>query len=73
MAQASQHRGPILTVETTHRLADYLGFRHFFRHSYSFFLDWNELEKLILPLTEVWTQVKIELQQFLGGLNLDVK
>lgn len=71
MPQANQHRAAVLTIETTRRLADYLGFRHFFRHSYSFFLDWNELEKLIFPLTEVWAQVKAELQQFLAGLNLD--
>lgn len=48
--------------------ADYLGFRHFYRHSYSFFLQWEELEKLVDPLDEVWKQAKNELQIFLDSL-----
>ena len=59
-----------MTTETAHRLADYLGFRRFYRHSYSFFLEWDELEKLVTLLPEVWVQVKGELQLFLDGLNL---
>jgi hypothetical protein len=69
MAEPTSHRAPVLTTETAHRLADYLGFRHFFRHSYSFFLDWDELEKLVTPLAEVWGQVKNELELFLIGLS----
>jgi hypothetical protein len=69
MAQSTSNRAPVLTVETAHQLADYLGFRHFFRHSYSFFLDWNEMERLILPLHEVWMQVKTELQLFVDKLD----
>ena len=63
----------MLRVETTQKLADYMGFRHFYRHSYSFFLEWNELEKLLTPLAEVWAQVKTELQLFIDGLDLDQK
>jgi hypothetical protein len=33
-----------------------LGFRHFYRHGYSFFLEWDELEELVTPLAEVWDQ-----------------
>ena len=52
-----------------YRLADYLGFRHFYRHSYSFFLEWDELEKLVTPLAEVWDQTKGELELFLVSLS----
>jgi hypothetical protein len=48
-----------------------MGFRHFYRHSYSFFLEWEELEKLVTPLAEVWAQTKRELQLFLDSLSLD--
>jgi hypothetical protein len=73
MAQSTSNRASVLTTETAHQLADYLGFRHFFRHSYSFFLDWNEMERLILPLNKVWMQVKTELQLFVHnqGSNLE--
>jgi hypothetical protein len=69
MTESTSSRGPVLTTETAHQLADYLGFRHFFRHSYSFFLEWDELEKLVTPLAKVWGQVKDELELFLVSLS----
>jgi len=69
MTEATSDREPVLTTETAHQLADYLGFRHFYRHSYSFFLEWDELEKLVLPLPEVWEQVKGEILLFLASLK----
>ena len=69
MTEAALSRGPVLTVDTAHKLASYLGFRHFYRHSYTFFLEWDELEKLVTPLAEVWEQTKDELQLFLDSLN----
>ncbi len=71
MTEATSQRKPVLKVETTQQLADYMGFRHFYRHSYSFFLDWNELSKLIIPLAEVWMQVKAEFYLFLKDLQTD--
>jgi hypothetical protein len=57
--------------ESYFRLAEkvILGFRHFYRHSYSFFLEWGELEELVTSLAEVWDQVKDELQLFLDSLS----
>lgn len=69
MTETTSKRGQVLTTDIAHRLADYLGFRHFYRHSYSFFLEWDELEKLVIPLQEVWEKVETELQVFLGSLN----
>lgn len=63
------NRGDVISAELARKLADYLGFRHFYRHSYSFFLEWGELEKLVTPLREVWAQVKEELNEYLESLN----
>ncbi len=64
MTEAMSSRGPVLTIDTAHRLVDYLAFRHFYRHSYSFFLEWDELEKLVTPLAKVWEQTRGELDGF---------
>jgi hypothetical protein len=69
MTQATSSRRPVLTRNTAHQLAGYLGFRHFYRHSYSFILEWDELAKLVVPLAEVWEQTKDELQLFLDSLD----
>ena len=69
MSQQTANRGGVISAELARKLADYLGFRHFHRHSYSFFLEWGELKKLVTPLQEVWAQVKEELYKFLESLN----
>ena len=69
MTESTANRKIVLSDEMAQRLTDYLGFRHFYRHSYSFFLDWDELEKLIMPVTEVWGQAKGELQVFVNSLG----
>lgn len=69
MTNSTKHRGPVITDEMADQLADYMGFRHFYRHSYSFFLEWDELEKLAMPLVEVWDQAKAELLLFLDTLR----
>jgi hypothetical protein len=32
-------------------------------------LEWDELEKLVIPLPEIWEQVKFELNTFLDTLT----
>ena len=56
-------------AEMVSRLADYLGFRHFYRHSYSFYLEWDELEKLVTLLAEVWERARAEIRAFLEELS----
>ena len=67
MTQETANRGSVISVELAQKLADYLGFRHFYRHSYSFFLEWSELEKLVTSLPEVWERAKKELSEFLAN------
>jgi hypothetical protein len=71
MTEVTANRNAVLTAETSDRLSEYLGFRHFFRHSYSFFMEWGELEKLVTPLQEVWTQTKREIELFLDTVSPD--
>jgi hypothetical protein len=69
MAEQRPHRVPVISAPTARHLAEYLGFRHVFRHAYTFYLDWNELRKLVLPLDGVWAQTKQELLAFLESLE----
>ncbi len=49
---------------------DYLTFRHFYRHSYTYFLNWVKLEQLVISLEAVWSQAKAELNElFLDRLS----
>lgn len=64
MMTATAEREAILTVELGQRLADYLGFRHFYRHSYSFFLVWDDMAELVVALPEVWQETKTALKTF---------
>lgn len=69
MTESTDFRPPVLSHETFLRLTEYLAFRHFYRHSYSFILEWDELEKLVIPLPKIWEQVKHELNTFLDTLT----
>jgi hypothetical protein len=69
MTNLTSQREPVFSIDTVNRLADYLAFRHFYRHSYSFFLEWSELQELVDPLAEVWEQTKAELGSFLDDLE----
>ncbi len=57
MSGEQDNRKSVISEEVKLKLVDYLGFRHFYRHSYSFFLSWGEMEKLVKPLEEVWNQL----------------
>jgi uncharacterized protein YutE (UPF0331/DUF86 family) len=69
MTQETVNRGRVISKELARRLAGYLGFRHFYRHSYSLFLEWEKLRELIVPLQDAWAQVKEELSRFLEELG----
>jgi hypothetical protein len=69
ISQPTSLRARVLSPELVQSLAAYLNFRHFYRHSYSFFLDWAKFESLITYLPEIWVQVKSELLSFLDTLR----
>ena len=68
MTNPTQSRRQVLTTETAQLLTEYMGFRHFYRHSYSFTLDWSEMEGLAASLGVVWNAAKSEVQAFLTDL-----
>lgn len=67
MAMHTNHRAAVISIETADLLMGYLSFRHFYRHSYSFFLEWARMEGLIQDLAKVWQIAKDEIQAFLEG------
>lgn len=67
MAEQTPDRNRVLTQETVQCLAKYLAFRHYFRHSYSFFLEWKELKELVDPLEGDWKRIKNEILLFLNN------
>jgi len=69
MTREMGDRGSVISTALAKKLADYLGFRHFYRHSYSFFLEWDKLPGLVTSLREVWEQVKAELYELLESLG----
>lgn len=42
---------------------------YFYRHSYSFLIDWEELKKLVVPLEQLWQTVKGEFNGFVETLT----
>jgi len=62
-------RGSVLTDTTITHLTNYLGFRHFYRHSYTFFVEESKLDQLVIPISSLWLQVKLELVTFVESLK----
>ena len=55
-----------LLDESIHaQLLDYMSFRHVFRHSYGYELDWERLNPLFSGLNENWKSVKASIQGFI--------
>ena len=69
MGERNDRRPAVFSPETSRKLDEYLAFRHFYRHAYSFFLDWGEVRTLVLNLGEVWMQVKSEIGAFVQALK----
>ena len=58
MFEETKSRNVVLQKELTEPLKDYLGFRHVFRHSYGYELDWLRLNPLFSGMDDVWQKVK---------------
>ncbi|HOJ11801.1 MAG TPA: hypothetical protein PK733_14575 [Clostridiales bacterium] len=67
MAKDLPSRKPVISKNMMTELLKYLAFRHFYRHSYSFFLSWEELEKLVNSIFDVWESLKTEISFFMDG------
>ena len=58
-------RNAVLNESLHESLLDYLSFRHVFRHSYGYALDWERLSPLFFSVFENWKSVKTNLQEFI--------
>lgn len=60
----NQKRNEVFTENLHETLLDYMSFRHVFRHSYGFVLDWVRLEPLFFGMSENWKTVKKDILNF---------
>ena len=61
-------RRAVISPETYARLARYLAFRHFFRHSYPHLVSGSRMANLVMTLSDTWSQARRELTAFLASL-----
>ena len=55
----------IISEEVLFEISKYLLFRHFFRHAYSFRLEWEEMNELVYEIENTWIKLKEELNKFI--------
>ena len=58
MSQNNEHRDKVLAKNEREMLLEYLSFRHFFRHAYSFSLDWDQMRSLVIDIEKNWGIIK---------------
>jgi len=73
MASENEKRNEILSETLYFKLREYATFRHFYRHAYSFQLNWEKMKPLVDNLYDVWNEVKISIEKIInneiGGKN----
>lgn len=69
MAQSTEQRPAVISEDLRNQLIPYLGFRHVFRHAYSFELEWYKMSDLILKAESTWGNLKSELEAFFSKTN----
>ena len=65
----NENRPNIINNDTYISLNEYLGFRHFFRHSYSFQFKWEKMKPLNDNLFKTWHELKEQLNKYLQYLK----
>ena len=65
MAESNPKRPPLLSAGLRESLQDFLGFRHYFRHSYSIHLEWNQMKHLVSDLMDVYYAFRQTIDRFL--------
>ena len=63
------YRPPLIDEETFKILNEFRSFRHVFRHSYSFYLDWKREKAVAVKYPEVWKKFNKQVEAFLETLK----
>jgi hypothetical protein len=66
MSASTDKRGAFITTELKQDIEQYLAFRHFFRHSYGFILDWEHLKPLCVNRADTFKRLKVEIDNFIS-------
>lgn len=67
MCASAEKRPQVISAEMRQFLEPYLAFRHFFRHSYGFILDWEQLKPLCVDRDSTFIQFEAEINKFLSA------
>lgn len=65
MASANSMRDEIIDEHLYLKLREYATFRHFYRHAYSFQLNWEKMKPLVENIHTVWGESKQSLVRFI--------
>lgn len=63
--EAQGIRPPVIDHELALQLVDYLRFRHLFRHSYGYELQWEKLRPLVQALEETLSTLRLQIGTFI--------
>jgi len=69
MMQPTPGRPAILSDSLRNELRSYVNFRHFFRHAYTFHLNWERMAPLVHDCETVLKHLETELDRFSSSLN----
>jgi predicted nucleotidyltransferase len=65
---AEGFRASVIDHQLGLRLVDYLRFRHLFRHSYGYELQWDKLRPLLADLEETFHSLRDQVERFLESI-----
>lgn len=58
MASENGFRSEVISEDLYLKLREYATFRHFYRHAYSFQLNWEKMKPLVDNISSVWEETK---------------
>lgn len=67
MASENGIRNEIITEGLYLKMREYVTFRHFYRHAYSFQLNWEKMKPLVDNVHSVWKEVRQCLENFINS------
>lgn len=65
MNSKTNNREKVISDELLEKLDGHLAFRHYYRHSYSFYLDWNLIKELVNDIENTKASFNSEILNFI--------